>query len=249
MNDLLTEYSDNHPTEMTPWLRERRYVAVSAAGCRKLREDFEFGLAVAPGASHEVRSKVLYCRCGEGQPCHGDVIVKAYTEAMSAMSEEEHRGGTLPRLEGLCLCEEEVSAMQVQHLLAGGRSTFFPFRCRQSHQSRDGTVHDQCSRRPSQPRADPVPWCFQWITPRLLSSSTLTSLFFENLSDALTSSRIAQRRLEDADVTVLFFSHRRRDGPFHDPPQNDEDAHMNTPAKDAVTSAPARFHDVRRCLP
>ena len=108
---LLTENPDNRPTVLTPWLRERRYVAVSATGCRKLREDFELGLAIASGASHEVRSKVLYCHCGEGQPCHGDVIL----------------------LEGLCLCEVEWalknhlrlsprsrgSAMQVQHLLAG----------------------------------------------------------------------------------------------------------------------------------
>ena len=48
---------------------------------------------------HGVRSKVLYCR--EGQPCHGEVIVRAVAEAKS---EEEQRGGAPLLLEDFSLC-------------------------------------------------------------------------------------------------------------------------------------------------
>ena len=72
----------------------RRYVALSAKGCRKLWEDVEFARwAVASVAS---------ARSQTGQPCHGDVVIRALPEAKS---EEEQCGGALPRLEGLSLCE------------------------------------------------------------------------------------------------------------------------------------------------
>ena len=51
---------------------------------------------------YEGRSKVLYCHCRGGQPCHGDVVVRVFAEAQS---EEEQRGGALPPFEGLSLCE------------------------------------------------------------------------------------------------------------------------------------------------
>ena len=53
---------------------------------------------------HEGRSKVLCCQCRESQPCHGDVILRVFAEAMS---KEKQRGGAPPRLEGIGLCEVE----------------------------------------------------------------------------------------------------------------------------------------------
>ena len=101
-------------------------------------------------------SKVVYCHCREGQPCDR----RAYTEAKS---EEEHRGGPLPRLEGLSLCEvgwalKAIFACsfvvgigqveEVQPLLAGRRSTRLssPSTVPKAHQSRpmELSIHDLC---------------------------------------------------------------------------------------------------------
>ena len=117
---------------------------------------------------HEVRSIVLYCHCRESQPCHGDVIVRAFAEAKS---EEEQRGGALPRLERLSLCE--VGWALKSHLCLSPRrrglamqemlnrcSTFWrreevrdllPFPVPRAHQSRDGTVHDCAHGQPVSP--------------------------------------------------------------------------------------------------
>ena len=83
---------------------ERCYVPVSAKVCRKLWENAKFApwTIASMARLHEVRSKVLYCCCREGQPCQGDEIVRAFAQTKSV---EESRGGALPRLEGLSLCE------------------------------------------------------------------------------------------------------------------------------------------------
>ena len=96
----------------------------------------------------------------------------------------DSRGGALPRLEGLILCEVGWAfkshlclslrgrrvAMQemlqkVQHQLAGRRSTRLSSLSAvpRAHQGRDKTVHDLCSRRTSPPRANQEAAVDAWI--------------------------------------------------------------------------------------
>ena len=67
---------------------------------------------------HEIRSRVLKCHCRLRQQCQGEVIVKAFPEAMS---EEEQRGETLPRLDGVSLCEvgRGIDGTRIAALRAG----------------------------------------------------------------------------------------------------------------------------------